>query len=72
MRYLVGFLAFALVVSIFAVQNAQLVDVRLFFWTIKPPLVYVILGTALAGLLAGVLLASISRNNTPEDHTRDS
>lgn len=68
MRYLVGFLAFALVVSIFAVLNSQLVTIQLFFWPLELPLVYVILGTALVGLLAGILLGSISRRKTPKSY----
>lgn len=68
MRYLVGFLAFAMVISIFAVQNSLSVPIKLFFWTIRPPLVYVIFGTALVGLLAGILLGSISRRKTSKGY----
>ncbi len=68
MRYLLGFLIFALLVSIFAIQNSQVVSIKLLFWSISPPLVYVLLGTALIGLLAGILLGAISRRKTSRGH----
>lgn len=61
--YIVGILVFALLISIFAVQNAGPVSIRLFFWTFPQiPLVLVIFGAALFGLVAGILLGRYSRN----------
>lgn len=55
--YILAILLFALLISIFAVQNAAPVEIRLLFWTFPQiPLVFVIFGTALFGLIAGILL----------------
>ncbi|NPV29676.1 MAG: LapA family protein [Firmicutes bacterium] len=61
-RYTIGVLLFALLISIFAVQNAGPVRIKLFFWTVPEiPLVLVILGTTLCGLVVGILLARFAR-----------
>ncbi len=53
--YLILGLVFALVVAIFAVQNAQVVPISFFNWTFGAPLSLVILGMAAAGaVLAGL------------------
>ncbi len=53
----VAVLVCALLLAVFAVQNASPVDIRLFFWTFGGiPLVLVILGTALCGVVLGLLL----------------
>ncbi|KLU58724.1 hypothetical protein CEB3_c47400 [Peptococcaceae bacterium CEB3] len=50
-------LAFALLVAVFALQNANPVAIR-FFWTeARVPLVLIILGSAFAGAIVTVLLA---------------
>lgn len=55
--YMVGSLVFALLIAIFALQKAGPVSIRLFFWTFPQiPLVLVIFGTALVGLVTGILL----------------
>lgn len=49
-------LLFALLVAIFAVQNAQEVPITILVWTVAAPLSLVILGTAAAGaVLAGLI-----------------
>ncbi|AFM42296.1 Protein of unknown function (DUF1049) [Desulfosporosinus acidiphilus SJ4] len=50
-------LVFALLVAIFAVQNADSVIIQFFWVTEKVPLVLVILASALAGALIVFLLA---------------
>ncbi|WP_240985196.1 LapA family protein [Acididesulfobacillus acetoxydans] len=50
-------LAFALLVAVFALQNANPVAIR-FFWTeARVPLVLIILGSAFAGAIVTLLLA---------------
>lgn len=57
MLILILSLAFALLVAVFAVQNANPVAIQ-FFWTeASVPLVLVILGSALAGAVVTLLLA---------------
>jgi len=61
-RYIIGILVFALVISVFAVQNAGPVRIKFFFWIIPEiPLVLVILSTALCGLIVGILLACFNQ-----------
>ncbi|MGE5550058.1 MAG: LapA family protein [Bacteroidota bacterium] len=50
----------ALLIAVFALQNAVPVAIRLFFWEFEISLVLVILGSAFAGALA-VLLAGLFR-----------
>lgn len=50
-------LLFALLVAIFAIQNAAPVVINLFWVTTQVPLVLVILGSVLAGALIVVLIA---------------
>lgn len=50
-------LLFALLVAIFAVQNAAPVSINLFWITTQVPLVLVILGSVLAGAVIVVLIA---------------
>lgn len=57
MLILIVSLAFALLVAVFAVQNANPVAIQ-FFWTeARVPLVLIILGSALAGAVVTLLLA---------------
>lgn len=66
--YIVGILVFALLISIFAVQNAAPVSIKLLFWTFPQiPLVFVVFGTALFGLVAGILLGRHSRGPKSPD-----
>lgn len=64
--YTVAILLFALLISIFAVQNAAPVEIKLLFWTFPQiPLVFVIFGTVFLGLIAGILLGRYSANRKP-------
>lgn len=66
--YIVGILIFALLIAIFAVQNAGPVSIKLFFWTIPDvPLVIVILATVLCGLIIGLLLGRFTRRKGTKD-----
>jgi uncharacterized integral membrane protein len=53
-------LIFAILIAVFAVQNAGPVNISIFFWQMRVPLVFVIFGTALFGLLAGLLIGRFS------------
>ncbi|WP_227765582.1 LapA family protein [Zhaonella formicivorans] len=47
---------FSLVVAVFAIQNSQLIAIKLFFWQLPEfPLAVIILGAALAGAVAAFL-----------------
>jgi putative membrane protein len=55
--YILGVFLFAILIAVFAVQNAGAVSIKLFFWTVPGiPLVLIIFGTALCGFVIGVLL----------------
>jgi putative membrane protein len=61
-QYLIGFFVFAILVAIFALQNAGPVSIKLFFWSVPNiPLVLIILGTTLCGLVVGFLLGALPR-----------
>ena len=57
MTLLILTLIFALLVAIFAIQNAAPVAINLFWITTEVPLVLVILGSALAGAIIVFLIA---------------
>lgn len=64
--YMVAILLFALLISVFAVQNAAPVEIKLLFWTFPQiPLVFIIFGTALLGLVVGLLLGRFSVKRKP-------
>lgn len=65
---LVLVLSLALLIAIFALQNQEMVDIKLFFWEISVSKILVILGSALAGALA-VLLAGLFRRRAMENKT---
>lgn len=50
-------LVFALLVAVFAVQNAAPVKIGLLFWHLQVPLALVILGAAVAGAMLMALLS---------------
>ena len=58
MYLLILTLTFALLVAVFAIQNAALVTVKFFWITTQVPLVLIILGSALAGALIVFLIAT--------------
>ena len=62
---LVLVLSLALLIAIFALQNQEMVDIKLLFWEISVSKILVILGSALAGALA-VLLAGLFRRRARE------
>ncbi len=53
----VGLLAVVAAVAVFVVQNSQAVDVRFWFVTSRPRLIWVILACLAVGVVMGVLLA---------------
>ncbi|HHV35099.1 MAG TPA: LapA family protein [Syntrophomonadaceae bacterium] len=62
--YIMGILIFAILIAIFAVQNAGPVAIKFFFWGVPEiPLVLVIFGTVLCGIVIGFLLGYYSRKN---------
>lgn len=60
--YLVLALLFSICIAVFAVQNATLVNINLFFWQLKDiSLVLVIFGSALIGALAAGLFGVVKQ-----------
>jgi putative membrane protein len=65
--YGISILLFSILIAILAVQNAGPVSIKFFFWAVpEMPLVLVILGTALCGLVVGFLLGRFSRRKSAE------
>lgn len=57
--YLILAMVFALLVAVFAIQNAAVVDIRFFSWTFSGiSLVLVILGSAVVGAVFTLLLGA--------------
>ncbi|WP_445735655.1 lipopolysaccharide assembly protein LapA domain-containing protein [Mariniflexile sp.] len=50
-------LLFAAIIVIFSLQNAEVIDVKFFFWKLSISRVLVILGSFGVGLLVGILLS---------------
>ncbi|GAW92700.1 LapA family protein [Calderihabitans maritimus] len=60
--YLVGVFIFALVVAVFAVQNAQTVSIRFLTWEFKDiSLVLIILGSAALGAVMMAFISTIKQ-----------
>ena len=55
-RTIIGLL-FAGIIVVFSLQNAEVIDVKFFFWKMSISRVLVILGSFGIGLLVGVLLS---------------
>lgn len=69
--YFLGIFAFAIIIAIFAVQNSGPVAIKLFFWTVPEiPLVLVIFGTVLLGLVAGILVGRYGWKKTGKPPVR--
>lgn len=65
--YILGFFVFAILVTIFALQNAGPVAIKFLIWTVPEiPLVMVILGTALISLVVGILIGHCRWKRTME------
>ncbi len=58
-------LVFALLFVIFVIQNAQVVEVRFLFWGTQASRSFVLLGTFILGLVAGLLSAWIFKKEQP-------
>ncbi len=69
--YIMGVLIFAILVAVFAIQNAGPVAIKFFFWGIpETPLVLVILATVLCGIIIGFLLGRFT-GRKPVEKTDD-
>jgi uncharacterized integral membrane protein len=55
-RTIVG-LIFAAIIVVFSLQNAEVIDVKFFFWKLSISRVLVILGSFAIGVLVGILLS---------------
>lgn len=61
---IIGILIFAILIAVFAVQNAGPVAIKLFFWAVPEiPLVLVIFGTVFCGMVIGFLLGRYSKKD---------
>ncbi|MGH8992575.1 MAG: LapA family protein [Acidimicrobiia bacterium] len=53
--------AIVLILIVFVLQNAQPTEMDLLFWTVSTPVIWVIVGSALLGALAGYLVGRPDR-----------
>ena len=66
---IIGLIVLLVFLVIFAVQNTQPVDVKLFFWTISTSAVLTILASYLIGFLSGWLVSILKtdeKKSTPK------
>ena len=49
------------VIAIFAIQNANTVDVNFLFWSLSVPRVLLIVALLAAGLMLGITVSSLSK-----------
>jgi uncharacterized integral membrane protein len=61
------FLVIGLVFAVFVLQNAQVVEVRLFFWTAQASRALVLIGTFILGLFAGWLSGLLLKKERESD-----
>jgi len=61
------FLVIGSVFAVFVLQNAQVVEVRLFFWTAQASRALVLIGTFILGLFAGWLSGLLLRKERESD-----
>ncbi|MFZ0665244.1 MAG: LapA family protein [Acidimicrobiales bacterium] len=62
---LVGLIALAGIVAAFVVQNSQTVSVHFWFLSRRPPLIFVILGCIVIGVLVGYVAGVRRGRSTP-------
>ncbi|MFB9055364.1 lipopolysaccharide assembly protein LapA domain-containing protein [Mariniflexile ostreae] len=60
-------LLFVIIIVIFSLQNTEVTDVNLLFWTLSMSRVLVILGSFALGLIVGILI-SITRKTSAIKH----
>lgn len=69
--YGISTLIFSILIAILAVQNAGPVSIKFFFWAVpEMPLVLVILGTAVCGLVVGFLLGRFSGRKSAKNEKK--
>jgi uncharacterized integral membrane protein len=64
------FLCLIGVVVIFVLQNTQVVEVRLLFWTISMSRALMLFGTLAIGLVGGWLITLPRRGKTPKNRIK--
>ena len=66
------FLAIGLLFVVFVLQNAQVVEVRFFFWTAQASRALVLIGTFILGLFAGWLSSLLRRRERESEEKVES
>jgi uncharacterized integral membrane protein len=77
-KKLIFLLVFMVLVAVFALQNSVEVTIKLWFWTVKTPMVLILILTFAAGAIAGILFSLPGRSKdrrketvkTPEQDNR--
>ncbi len=70
MKYkLFAVMALLLLVLIFIIQNAAIVDISIFFWTIKVSRILLMFIILIIGIIAGYFLNSYIRHRSMSDGT---
>ena len=65
-KKLILFLAFTVLVAIFALQNSVEVEIKLWFWSLRTSMVLVLILTFAAGAIAGILFSRPKKPGKPE------
>lgn len=65
-KKLILFLAFMVLVAIFALQNSVEVEIKLWFWSLRTSMVLVLILTFAAGAVAGILVSRPKKPGKPE------
>ena len=68
---IIGLIVLLVFLVIFAVQNTQPVDVKLFFWTISTSAVLTILASYLIGFLSGWLVSILKTGEKKSNRKKD-
>ena len=64
-------LVLALFIAVFSLQNAEVVQIKLLFWTINCPRVILILVSVIIGLVIGTFLGNPKKETTTEAFSDD-
>jgi uncharacterized integral membrane protein len=61
-RKLIFLLVFMVLVAIFAIQNSAIVEIKLWFWSVKTSMALILILTFAVGAIAGILFSLLGRS----------
>jgi len=61
-KKLIFLLAFMVLIAVFALQNSMVVEIKLWFWTVRTSMVLILILTFAAGAIAGILFSLPKRS----------